>query len=42
MDVDTEREVNGGMLERVIYAVEKYSPKLRFVVYPSGTRVRPR
>lgn len=30
---------NRGMLERAVYALEKYSPKLRFIAFPSGTRV---
>jgi len=38
-DVNIEREVNAGMLERVLYAVEKYSDRLKFVLFPSGTRV---
>ena len=39
MDVNIEREVNAGMLDRVVYALEKHSSSLKFVVFPSGTRV---
>jgi hypothetical protein len=30
---------NRGMLERAVYALERHSPKLRFIAFPSGTRV---
>lgn len=38
-DADAEVAVNRGMLERAIGALNRVSPKLRFVVFPSGTKV---
>lgn len=38
-DAEVEVAVNRGMLERAIGALNHLSPKLRFVVFPSGTKV---
>ncbi|KAJ9661101.1 hypothetical protein H2201_006651 [Coniosporium apollinis] len=37
-DAEVEVAVNRGMLERAIGALNHLSPKLRFVVFPSGTK----
>jgi hypothetical protein len=38
-DPAAEVEVNRGMLERLIIALNTLSPKLKFVVFPSGSKV---
>ena len=38
-DPDTEVRINRGMIERAIGALNRLSPKLKFVAFPGGTRV---
>jgi hypothetical protein len=42
MDLDPEKEIaiNVKLLERAVTAVENLSPKLKFVLLPTGTKVR--
>ena len=37
--MDVETKVNRGMIERAIGALNILSPNLKFVAFPSGTRV---
>ena len=38
-DADEECKVNEAMLERAVQAVEHLSPKMTYVVLPSGSKV---
>ncbi|EKG11464.1 hypothetical protein MPH_11479 [Macrophomina phaseolina MS6] len=39
-DWTVETSVNSGMFDRVVHAVDALAPGLKFIAFPSGTRVR--
>lgn len=39
LDSDTEIAINMKLLDRAVKAIEQLSPKLKFIVLPTGTKV---